>query len=568
MPPKVIMRWAKITSKAQADKATGHNYRTDRVANADQEPLYPNVEFINTAGRGYWELAEEQIAEVVTRKVRDDQVRCMEVILTASPEFFERDAQGRARDYSADQWAKDQVDFLKKTFGEKYVLSCTLHQDEKTPHFHAVIVPITEDGRLSAKDLFNPKTLTDYQSQYAESMQVHGLERGVEHSQAKHQDMKRMYAQQAESSAEVRAQLGPASPYQDVEVKRPSMLEALNLPAWEAKTTAQVNEQARAQVEAANQRAKKATDLAQENAAAKEQVRVLQKQLKTVEVLKEKNYEGMKQAQGELKRAEQEKIRLAIDLVQGKAAPASLLQMGAEQREKDRLETKRVFEVHLVKGDYSDFQTYVGGIRKQGFKFRNSTPDNPNQVEHPTGSAFTYAEISPNGRKMGKQVEEQLQARQERAEKLALEVKQAEIRKVEQARQQVATKELSLMDRAFKIYRWKVSAETLTACLIVPKDIADKVAESLRIGGRSYASSLGVQGEPSRGDGMKAVYVKYEPDFAHQIGGHFDRIRRSGGQVYEHAGSQSRREQFEVKPQAQPIRQRGQGPSKGFEIGG
>lgn len=322
------MRWAKITSQAQAQKATGHNYRTDRVANADQSPPHPNVEFINTAQRGYWELAEERIAEVVTRKVRDDQVRCMEVILTASPEHFERDEHGRAVNMAGSQWAKDQVDFLKKTFGEKNVLSCTLHQDEKSPHFHAVIVPITADGRLSAKELFNPRTLTSYQSEYAEVMTVHGLSRGVKHSQAKHQDMKHLYAQQAESSAVVGAQLGPASSYQDVEVKRPSVREMLNLTDWEAKTTARVNEQARAQVEEANQRAEKAANMAQENAAASERVRALQKQLETVAGLKEGYYETMQQAQGEVRQVQGELATVAMRLAGGEQLPAPFIEKG------------------------------------------------------------------------------------------------------------------------------------------------------------------------------------------------------------------------------------------------
>ena len=89
-----IMRWTKVTNQKQADDATGHNYRTDKVANADKEAPHPNVELVNIDGRGYWELATERIAQVVTRKVRDDQIRCMEVILTASPEFFERTQKG------------------------------------------------------------------------------------------------------------------------------------------------------------------------------------------------------------------------------------------------------------------------------------------------------------------------------------------------------------------------------------------------------------------------------------------------------------------------------------------
>ncbi len=37
------------------------------------------------------------------------------------------------------------------------MLYATVHMDEATPHMHVGIVPITEDGRLSAKDFFNGK---------------------------------------------------------------------------------------------------------------------------------------------------------------------------------------------------------------------------------------------------------------------------------------------------------------------------------------------------------------------------------------------------------------------------
>lgn len=330
-----IMRWAKITSQTQANKATGHNYRQDKVLNADEQAPHPNVELVNTAERGYWELAEERIAEVVTRKVRDDQVRCMEVILTASPEFFERDANGRALNMSQSQWLKDQLTFLEKKFGKENVLSCTLHQDEKSPHVHAVIAPITEDGRLSAKLLFNPKTLTDYQSQYGEAMKAYGLERGVEHSEAKHQPMERLYTQQQQVIGEVGPQLGPVMPYQEVQIKPPSRLELLRLDKWAAETSAQINAQTRAQVEAAHQfaaqsdrAALEAQKLAYENATAKEQVQVLRKQLNTSEGLKESHYTSW---QGEVAKGDD----LARRLAGGEAAPAVWLARGNELLDQD-----------------------------------------------------------------------------------------------------------------------------------------------------------------------------------------------------------------------------------------
>ncbi len=285
-----ILRHAKITSQDQATKATAHNYRQYPVLNADAQPAHPNVEFVNPQERNYWELAEERIAEAGITIRRKDAVRCVEIVLTASPEFFQRDERGRAVDMQDSQWMKDIRTYLTATFGEKNLIGLQIQQDEKSPHIHALVVPITPDNRLSARDVFNPATLRAYQTNFAEAMKPHGLSRGVEHSQAEHRDMKQMYAQQGQTAVELGAQLGPASSYQDVQVKRPGAKDVLNLSEWEARTSAQVNEQARAQVEAANQRAEKAHNLAQESASAKDQVRVLQKQLLTSERLKEANY--------------------------------------------------------------------------------------------------------------------------------------------------------------------------------------------------------------------------------------------------------------------------------------
>jgi hypothetical protein len=545
-----IMRWTKVTSQAQADKATGHNYRTDRVANADREAPHPNVELVNTAGRGYWELATERIDEVVTRKVRDDQVRCMEVILTASPEFFVRDANQRAVDMSQSQWFKDQLTFLEKTFGKENVLSCTLHQDEKSPHVHAVIAPITDDGHLSAKRLFTPKTMTGYQTQYAEAMKVHGLERGVEHSQAEHQPMKRMYGQQGQTAAELKAQLEPASSYQDVQVKPPSGFELLNLDKWATKTSAQVNDQARAQVEAANQRAEKASNLALENAAAKDQVRVLQKQLNTSEGLKE----------GHKAQSEEAAKRIA-----GGEAPAEIVSRGNDllDQDRDRLRVVRQTLAQLLgpaekAGDYARVAKLLYGPGKEPAAEKK-------KLEADLGR---FA----GGRSRLKDLDEEpakLAAEQAKAAQRREIIAQGDRERAQQAEAlRVVKHELSLMDQAFSIYRWKVGPEELTACLIVSKEKVEQVQNALRIDGKSYAAHLGVQGEPHRTDGQQTVYVKYQTSFAHQIGAYLDRVREIGGQVYEHAGSQTRREQLQAQPQQKTQeREQGPAPAKGMEMG-
>lgn len=55
--------------------------------------------------------------------------------------------------------------------------------DESNPHIHVGIVPVTTDGRLSAKSLFNPKTLEQLQTDFHDYVsQYYGLERGEYHA--------------------------------------------------------------------------------------------------------------------------------------------------------------------------------------------------------------------------------------------------------------------------------------------------------------------------------------------------------------------------------------------------
>ena len=84
-----------------------------------------------------------------------------------------------------DRWAKDIYDFCCREFGEENIVSFIVHLDELNPHAHAVIVPITKDGRLSAKDMFGGNDMNqartrmrELHSRLAEVNEKYGLERG------------------------------------------------------------------------------------------------------------------------------------------------------------------------------------------------------------------------------------------------------------------------------------------------------------------------------------------------------------------------------------------------------
>jgi hypothetical protein len=154
-----ILRLSKLKNLGMATSAPQHNFRSQDTPNANPAWAELNDEYINHEQRNYWHLASERIAELQLPRLRGDAVRAVELVLTASPEGFQRDVDGRALDVRGSAWVQDNLRFVRERFGEKNVVSFTLHQDEVTPHIHCVVVPVTADGRLSSRDVFSPKTL-------------------------------------------------------------------------------------------------------------------------------------------------------------------------------------------------------------------------------------------------------------------------------------------------------------------------------------------------------------------------------------------------------------------------
>ena len=149
------------------------------------------------------------------RKIGKNQVRALRVMLSGSPEDMKRIRQAG----QLDAWAKDSCGWLQKTFGKENVVSAVLHLDEKTPHIHATVVPITRGERRKAKlereknaqsgkrtyrtkkdrprlcadDVMARDKLKAYQTTYAEAMAKYGLQRGIDGSEAKHISTQQYY---------------------------------------------------------------------------------------------------------------------------------------------------------------------------------------------------------------------------------------------------------------------------------------------------------------------------------------------------------------------------------------
>ena len=95
-------------------------------------------------------------------KIRKDSVRFVDTLITASPDFF----KGKKRE-EVRAFFQTAADFLSKKIGKDNIFTAVVHMDEKTPHMHLCFTPITEDGRLSAKEIIGNRTqLTKWQDDF------------------------------------------------------------------------------------------------------------------------------------------------------------------------------------------------------------------------------------------------------------------------------------------------------------------------------------------------------------------------------------------------------------------
>ena len=176
-PQYAILRFAKYKGPGIHD-IEAHNERTKEkyASNPDIDPerTHLNFHLVEPADR-YRKESNRQIDEAGCR-TRKDSVRVVEALFTVSPEFF----KGKKRaDVKA--FYEYALEFMKQEQNPKTYISAVVHMDEKTPHMHLCFVPLTEDKRLSAKEIVgNKKKLTWWQDEFWKHMvkKYPDLERG------------------------------------------------------------------------------------------------------------------------------------------------------------------------------------------------------------------------------------------------------------------------------------------------------------------------------------------------------------------------------------------------------
>lgn len=166
-PQYAILRFAKYKGP-EIGQIEAHNERKKEkyASNPDIDTSGSHLNFhLVQPERKYRAEAERQIAQAGCR-TRKDSVRVVEALVTASPEFFKGKKQAEVRAFF-----EEAVRFIERQQPKDTIISAAVHMDEKTPHMHLSFVPLTKDGRLSAKDIVgNKKKLTWWQDQFWKHM--------------------------------------------------------------------------------------------------------------------------------------------------------------------------------------------------------------------------------------------------------------------------------------------------------------------------------------------------------------------------------------------------------------
>ena len=197
--PFAIARIAKL-KQSNIGGSGMHVSRTRLTPNADRSKLADNQTLIHNDDRDLplSEVVNRKIHSVEQRrKIRTDAVHCVEILLTASPEYFRPDDPSQYGYYQADKlddWKRVTQGWLQQEYGDR-IVRAELHLDEATPHIHAYLVPTDEAGQLNCKKLFGGRAkMFAFQDSYAAATKHLGLERGVRDSQAEHTTVKEYYA--------------------------------------------------------------------------------------------------------------------------------------------------------------------------------------------------------------------------------------------------------------------------------------------------------------------------------------------------------------------------------------
>jgi regulator of replication initiation timing len=213
---QVSLRIGKLKS-GSLGAAENHNQRNEISENIILQNTHLNQKLVG----GHRLLSDvmnrlNENSITIARGKQNESTVAIEIILSASPEFFRDNPEERGvfDQRKMEQWRDANLDFLQRRFGENLV-RLDLHLDETTPHMHAIVTPIMRQERkirrtqaeiraktpaktkivsvLNASKMFNKNALIQLQTDAAEAVSHLGIERGIRNSKADHTTLKNWY---------------------------------------------------------------------------------------------------------------------------------------------------------------------------------------------------------------------------------------------------------------------------------------------------------------------------------------------------------------------------------------
>lgn len=188
----------------------GHNLRTipEMCNTADPTKTHLNEHLAGDPDEGLRSSIYERIDEAGVKVPKNATVIAQELTLGASPEYFrpeyhpDDDAGHGVYDQERmEVWRDATMEYLNEKYGKKNIVSAVLHLDERTPHIHAIVLPITEVTKKKRRTqeqikngepndeytttgwnrqkVFGKKSHYQMQEDYGQWMEKIGLQRGI-----------------------------------------------------------------------------------------------------------------------------------------------------------------------------------------------------------------------------------------------------------------------------------------------------------------------------------------------------------------------------------------------------
>ena len=185
-----ILRCEKVKSKSDVSGSAKHDFREQATPNAN--PLLTKDNQYLHGARNSDELFEALDSRLATQKhIRKNAVLVLDYLITCSPE-----SSLLKNEKMLNAYFQDGLAWLKDKHGAENILYAVVHLDEKTPHLSVKVVPIDPKGKLNAAYFRDGrKLLEETQTDFFEKVGAkQGLQRGIQGSKAKHQDIDKWYA--------------------------------------------------------------------------------------------------------------------------------------------------------------------------------------------------------------------------------------------------------------------------------------------------------------------------------------------------------------------------------------